>query len=473
MIQSIYSSVTNAKCQAVENKPIPLLKTNYLGEYKTEIEKAKVRQNLGISDEHNLQWGNIKGFIEEQHDLIDYVESQQLYQNEISEDIITIKDALDYTIQYIANFKLSEGSFAEFTVKLEELNNDLSNLESTLSENILNNSESINIIKEDIKNINDSINLINETLQNLDVDSNISNWVSSKLENSKSINFSENTLSVKISNEEGNAISILDDGLFVKDQATEISGKYDTTLSENSSVPTKVGGIDAGTKVSDLKGKTFIEIFDTILFPSIVRNLVYPTVNYSSYRSIVKVGDPVQQLTLIFTRNDAGPEISRTTTITFNNTEFSEEFYNTIGTYKYKGVVTYEAGEYLTDNKGQVTDKRVEAGSKEITINIDATYPWYAGNTDNCIEQTLIKFNQNSGDINITLSGENACIKLPGENSTINSFKADGGMGFLDVDLDGWIKTIENINGISYQVWTKSDSYSSNIPHKINFKLQL
>jgi hypothetical protein len=245
-------------------------------------------------------------------------------------------------------------------------------------------------------------------------------------------------------------------------------------LSENSSVPTKVGGIDAGTKVSDLKGKTFIEIFDTILFPTTVRNLVYPTLAYSSpFKTLVKVGDLAQTFTLVFTKNDAGPEIDRTITITFNGTDFSEETYSNIGTYKYKGIVNYEAGEYLVDSKGQVTDKRVEAGFKEITVNVDATYPWYAGNINNCIEQTLIKFNQNSGDMSITLSGENACIKLPGENSTINSFKADGGMGFLDVDLNGWIKTIENINGISYQVWTKSDSYSSNIPHKINFKLQL
>jgi hypothetical protein len=35
-----------------------------LGEYRTELEKAKVRKNLGIADEISLQWGNISGFIE-------------------------------------------------------------------------------------------------------------------------------------------------------------------------------------------------------------------------------------------------------------------------------------------------------------------------------------------------------------------------------------------------------------------------
>jgi len=29
-------------------------------------------------------------------------------------------------------------------------------------------------------------------------------------------------------------------------------------------------------------------------------------------------------------------------------------------------------------------------------------------------------------------------IKLPGTNSELESFKVDGGLGYLDVDLSGW-----------------------------------
>lgn len=71
MIQSIYTSVTNAdvipdkKGQIVKSEPIPLLKDKYLGEYRTEIEKAKVRRNLGIPDENSMRWGHIEGFVEE------------------------------------------------------------------------------------------------------------------------------------------------------------------------------------------------------------------------------------------------------------------------------------------------------------------------------------------------------------------------------------------------------------------------
>jgi hypothetical protein len=85
----------------------------------------------------------------------------------------------------------------------------------------------------------------------------------------------------------------------------------------------------------------------------------------------------------------------------------------------------------------------------------------------------LVRFNESSGDIEFTLTGQNACIKLPGSNSVLNSFKLDGGMGYLDVDLTSWEKSTETINGIVYQVWTKQDPYVTNVSHKINFKLEL
>jgi hypothetical protein len=40
-----------------------LLTGNYLSEYASEVDKARVRQNLGIPDEFTLYWGNIRGNI--------------------------------------------------------------------------------------------------------------------------------------------------------------------------------------------------------------------------------------------------------------------------------------------------------------------------------------------------------------------------------------------------------------------------
>lgn len=42
----------------------------YLGEFTSEVDKARVRANLGIPDEFSLYWGNIRGNISSQSDLM-------------------------------------------------------------------------------------------------------------------------------------------------------------------------------------------------------------------------------------------------------------------------------------------------------------------------------------------------------------------------------------------------------------------
>ena len=71
MIQSIYAAVSNGnnvhcgkRIPKYQAQPIPLMKSNYLGEFRTQLEKAKARRNLGIGDEYTLSWGNITGHIE-------------------------------------------------------------------------------------------------------------------------------------------------------------------------------------------------------------------------------------------------------------------------------------------------------------------------------------------------------------------------------------------------------------------------
>ena len=47
----------------------------------------------------------------------------------------------------------------------------------------------------------------------------------------------------------------------------------------------------------------------------------------------------------------------------------------------------------------------------------------------------------------------------------------NGGLGYLNVDLNDWETSTEQINGFPYKVWTKKDTYSSALPHQINFTL--
>ena len=66
---------------------------NYLSEYRSEVDKARVRENLGIPDEYTLYWGNMKGNIANQEDLIQLInEVRQGLNNTYSVKISTLQD---------------------------------------------------------------------------------------------------------------------------------------------------------------------------------------------------------------------------------------------------------------------------------------------------------------------------------------------------------------------------------------------
>jgi hypothetical protein len=151
MIQSIYSSVSNADIvnntkNVFTSDPIPLLRDKFLGEYRTELEKAKVRKNLGIPDENSLSWGNIEGFVEEQQDLVDYVESKWHYRTELNEGIKNIQQAMDYALYFVTNFKGEHDAVIEIQSKIEDINESL----VSIGENIDTNSENISELYDNI-----------------------------------------------------------------------------------------------------------------------------------------------------------------------------------------------------------------------------------------------------------------------------------------------------------------------------------
>lgn len=493
MIQSTYTSVTNAdiipcgkKGTVIHSEPIPLLKDKYLSEFRTELERAKVRKNLGIADEHSLIWGSIEGKLENQTDLVNYVESKWEYSTDLNENITNIQEALDYVIEFVTNY-------VENNEAIEDLKKQVQQLQEQLTEQ----SSNIENINENISTINQEIEKINEAIVNINVDKNIQEWIQSKLEQSRTIRLEGESLEVKISNKEDNSVQVMTDsfpGIYVRNLEPEVTqlisstsslsssveeieksletiDTYQTELDDSLSSDQAVGGIPQGTTVGFLKGKTISEIVDILIFPTTVRDLIYPQLYYSTIPSIVEVGTPNLNPTLTFIKNDAGEEVSREETFFLNDSPIETIVtYDQVGKYKYKGTVQYSEGEYLVNNKGEITDQRVEAGSINAEISVTSTYPWYAGNIQSTTKQQLIPFNQSSGTITFSLSGQ-AIIKLPGQNTTISSFKVDGGLGYLNVDLTGWTESIEYISGFPYKVWTKKESYSGILSHQINFTL--
>lgn len=518
MIQSIYTQVNDAtivpcgKKPLISSDPIPLIKSKYLGEFRTELEKAKARKNLGIPDEISYTWGNIQGHIEEQNDLVQYIEQKWHYTSNVADNINSVKDALDYALYFISQYDANTEEIQEINKQIEQIKQSITSTEQYLQEQITSNSDSISVINQSLTNINQQISDLNQAIINIDVDKNILSWIQNSLSSSKSINLKDDsTLEVTISNKENNAVTTLTDdykGLYVPDlnpKVTELEQKltstnqviesvqqevtnntnsiqqintilttidtYQTELPDSTESPEDVGGITQGTTVQSLKGKTISEIIDELIFPTITRDLVYPKLYYSFTSKIVEINTQNLTPTLTFEKNDAGNETSRSEVILFNNQEI-ENFtsYDQIGMYIHRGTVQYDAGEYLIDNKGQVSQKRVEAGSLTADANVIATYPWYAGNTQDVNKQELVQFNKQT-EVTLSLTG-NAVIKLPGKNTQLTSFKVDGGLGYLDVDLDGWETSTEEINSYTYKVWSKKDSYSALLSHKINFILK-
>lgn len=438
MIHSIYNQVGKVgltPCSKERPKQlIPLLKSNFLGEFQTELEKKLARESIGVTDKYIYKPNS------------DHITN--------IEQITSIYEALDYALTLAKSYqdkKIEE--------QIETIKANINQLTSTIT----NQEEELSNLQELINTINTQVGTLNEQLANLNVDDKIEAWIRTH-SGSVALN-EESKLDFAISQAEGNAVKSNEDGLYVESSSAAV---YKSELSDDIKMNTSVGELKQGTKVSDLKGKTFSTILDKLLFPVLVRELVQPYVVSNVSSQLVEVGSPIIPASTTFIKGDAGEVTSKTDSITHNNQAYTESTYTELGDYIYKVVVNYSAGEYLTDDRGQTTDKRIEAGSINKTVaTISATYPWYYNNT----KGQLVVFNTQSNELTIQLSGK-ATIKLPGINSTIDLFKVDGGLGYLDVNLDGWDKSTEEINGYTYSVWTKQDAYVSTLPHKIQFTLK-
>ena len=437
MIHSIYNQVGKVgltPCSKERPKQlIPLLKSNFLGEFQTELEKKLARESIGVT---------VTGKYTYQPDHITNIEQ-----------ITSIYEALDYALTLAKSYQDKK-----IEKQIETIKANINQLTSTVT----NQGEELSNLQELVNTINTQVGALNSQLANLNVDDKIEAWIRTH-SGSVALN-EESKLDFAISQAEGNAIKSNADGLYVENSSAAV---YKSELQDNIKMNISVGGLKQGTKVSDLKGKAFSTILDKLLFPVLVRELVQPYVVSNVSSQLVEVGSPIIPASTTFIKGDAGEITSKTDSITHNDQAYTESTYTELGDYIYKVVIDYSAGEYLIDDRGQTTDKRIEAGSINKTVaTISATYPWYY----NTHKGTLVKYGTQSNIMEINLSGK-AVIKIPGANSTLDSLKVNGGLGFLEIDMSGWTKSIEQINDYTYQVWTKNDSYASELPHQIQFTL--
>ena len=256
--------------------------------------------------------------------------------------------------------------------------------------------------------------------------------------------------------------------------STPVENNYNPTLDNSIEITTEIGSIKAGSTLGDLAGKSYSEIIDAMLVNEVWNDPGYKhNVSLGNITSLVKVGSSIVTpvITAIWNNNIQ----SNSTKVITNNLiktilGNSETVYNKSGNSTFILTYSYPEGYYdIISNLGNT--KRITVPSKtNATISkiVTATYPWFI----NDIEQVLVAIGDNK-TIEVELTGS-PLIKVPFTNSTV-TIQADLGFGWMDVD---WNVSIDNTNlggavdeTVPYKVYSKSDSYSNSVKHKITINL--
>ena len=256
--------------------------------------------------------------------------------------------------------------------------------------------------------------------------------------------------------------------------STPVESNYNPTLDSSTRVTTEIGSIKVGSTLADLAGKSYSEIIDAMLVNEIWNDPRYVhTVSLGTVISLVKVGSSVvtPDITAVW-NNNIQSNSTKTITNSLAKTILgsSETVYNKSGNSTFVLTYSYPEGYYdIISNLGNT--KRITVPSKtNVTISktVTATYPWFI----NTIEQVLVAIG-NSKTIEVELTSSPS-IKVPFTNSTV-TIQADLGFGWMDVN---WNVSIDNSNlgeavdeTVPYKVYSKPDTYTSYVKHKITINL--
>ena len=131
MLNHTYTSVKNAnlvdcgKKQHIPSQPSPLLKDNFLGEFRTELDKKKVLANLGIATSLSLEWEYIKGDIGRSESLMQELDSRTTYISAIDGFQKSLVDGIKYLESVVSGEEEGEEEQNNRLTTLESLTNDL------------------------------------------------------------------------------------------------------------------------------------------------------------------------------------------------------------------------------------------------------------------------------------------------------------------------------------------------------------
>jgi hypothetical protein len=242
---------------------------------------------------------------------------------------------------------------------------------------------------------------------------------------------------------------------------------YNSTLDPNTTMGEKVGGIPQGTTLSQLTGKTFVQLFDDLLFPVANPTYTIPTITMSGpTTSTLEVGlTYAPNINVFGVKNDAGdftqlrilrngsPLFTDTTLTTssesnvpnqfgFNNpnnpnlrytispTPFSESYEipaPSVGQNSsitvYRGDGNYNSGLSKLNNKGQMDSRSPQVRSvnapqsaannfQTADATITGIYPYFWGTSPTLPDEITIANEIASGNANKVLQSASGTISI-------------------------------------------------------------
>lgn len=172
MLNHTYTSVKNAKVvdcgkkEKIPSQPFPLLRDNFLGEYRTELDKKKVLANLGIATELSLVWENIQGDIGKSQALMNELDSRTKYKSILDPKIDTVVKGIQYLETIIGGEEDAEAVQNERLGALEtsskELLTSLQNLDKYIKETV---DVDINTLEQGLSEVSKKVENITELIQ--------------------------------------------------------------------------------------------------------------------------------------------------------------------------------------------------------------------------------------------------------------------------------------------------------------------
>lgn len=266
--------------------------------------------------------------------------------------------------------------------------------------------------------------------------------------------------------------------------------KYKSALSDDIATVNALGGIPAGTTVAQLKNKTFSQIFDELIFPTVNPTFEAPSASLSlkststtpTIQEVGTTGASVPTAASFNTgynpgaikiagvkkQNRGGALKDAESFIYLNNAPADKIFPTEIpdGSIIYRYRAAYDQGPQPLDSKGNNYQTPLPAGTVDSNVvTIHGVYPYFTNKDNN---ETFTK-------LPLTIEIALSAVKFVAEGPNKHTFKIPAKYTLLKVELlntlsgkyedygtDKFTKTTENIEvqgkQVSYAVYTRNDA---------------